>query len=54
MRAKPRAAPIKGAVQGDATITAKAPVRNELNGPEPSVCFSNLPKLPPILESVTR
>ena len=29
-RANPRAAPIKGAVQGDATTTARTPVANEL------------------------
>ena len=28
-RAKPRAGPIKGAVQGEATITARTPVKNE-------------------------
>ena len=35
INAKPKAAPIKGAVQGEATITESAPVKKELIGPEP-------------------
>ena len=53
-KAKPKAAPMKGAVHGDATITDKAPVRKELTKPEPLLNLSNLPALEKISIFATR
>ena len=45
IKAKPKAAPMKGAVHGDATITDRVPVRKELTKPEPLLNLSSLPAL---------
>ena len=41
-------------MQGEATITERAPVKKELNGPEPLIYFSSLPIPVPRFISVTR
>ena len=45
--AYPNAAPMNGAVQGEATKTDKTPVKNEPDAPEVLLKFSNFVKLLP-------
>ena len=54
IKAKPKAAPMKGAVHGDATITDKVPVRKELTKPEPLLNLSSLPALEKMSIFITR
>ena len=54
-KAYPIAAPIKGAVQGDATITASTPVKKEFKYPEYDLLLkSDLVKELPMLISVNK
>ena len=54
IKAKPKAAPINGAVHGEATITDKAPVKKELTRPEFLLKFSSFPEFEKISMFVTK